>query len=67
MPFSRSLKVGGNNENMAKLMVSPATSAPSNVTVKLFAVEFGDTVGVRRSVIRCQVVWDPLTGTDEEA
>ena len=51
MPFSQSLEVGGNNENMAKLMVSPAASAPSKVTIKLFAIEFGDVFGVKCRVI----------------
>ena len=50
MPFSRLLKVGGNKENMAKLMVWPAALAPSKVSVKLFAVEFGDAVRVRGRV-----------------
>ena len=51
MPFSRSLKVGGNNENMAKLMVSPAVSTSSKVTIKLFAVEFGDVFSIKCRVI----------------
>lgn len=51
MPFSRLLKVGGSKENIAKLMVWPAASAPSKVIVKLFAVELGDAIGVRRRVI----------------
>ena len=66
-PFVRSLKVGGNKENMAKSMVCPAALAPSNVTVKLFAVDAGEDVGLKDAATCFHAVCDPLIGTDTEA
>ena len=66
-PFSRPLKVGGNKENIAKLMVWLAALAPSNVIVKLFAVDAGKDVGVKDTLIWSHVVYVPLIGTEADA
>lgn len=51
IPFGLLLKVGGNNESMATLIVCPDAAAPSSVITNKFAVELGVVVGLRDTVI----------------
>ncbi len=46
IPFGLFLNVGGNNENIAKLIVWPEAAVPSTVTVKIFAVDAGVVLGL---------------------
>ena len=46
IPFSLPLYVGGNSENIAKWIVSPAASAPSRVTTKLLLLSVAELAGV---------------------
>lgn len=66
-PFARLLNVGGNKENMAKLIICPAALAPSNMIANLFAVDAGEEVGVKDTATCFHVVCDELMGTDAEA
>lgn len=54
MPFGRFLKVGGNSENMAKLIVVPA--APSTETTNKLLLSDADLVGLRGRLTCCQEV-----------
>lgn len=54
MPFGRFLKVGGNSENMAKLIVVPA--APSTETTNKLLLSEADLVGLRGRLTCCQEV-----------
>jgi hypothetical protein len=63
-PLALPLNVGGNRENIAKLIVSPLALAPSTVTMKLLAVEAGLEAGDRDTSTCVQVVVEPETWTD---
>jgi hypothetical protein len=64
IPFSLFLKVGGNNESIAKWILSPVAEFPSTVIVNIFAVESAAILLASRNTWTCfQVVWDPVTPT----
>lgn len=64
IPFGLFLNVGGNNEKRAKCTVWPDAAAPSNVTVKLFAVEGAVVVGRRVTLTRFHAVLAAVIGTE---
>lgn len=65
MPFSLPLKVGGNNECIAKwitsspVVVEPFGGVESTVTTNLFSVDPGVVLGVNVVFICFQVLCDP--------
>jgi hypothetical protein len=63
IPFSLFLKVGGNNESIAKWILSPAAEFPSTVIVNMFAVESATILASRNTWTCFHVVWDPVTPT----
>ena len=60
-PFGRSLKVGGKSDSMAKLMVSPAASAPSTEMKKLLLTSGAELVGLSSRLTCFQSVAVPRT------
>ena len=60
IPFSLPLYVGGNNENIAKWIVSPAASVLFSVTTKLLLVSIAVCEGVRVRDTFAQLVCVPL-------
>jgi hypothetical protein len=56
IPFSLFLKVGGNNESIAKWILSPAAEFPSTVIVNIFAVESAAILALRNTWTCFQVV-----------
>ena len=67
MPFGRFLYVGGNSENIAKWIVSPAASEPLIVTKKLLLLFDALYDGVSSSAICFQIVWLPLIVVEFDA
>jgi hypothetical protein len=67
IPFARFLNVGGNKENMAKLIVCPDAEAPSKVTVKRFVRALAEVLGVKVTMTCFHAVCWPERTTVAEA
>lgn len=63
IPLGLFLKVGGNNENMAKWIVSPDASSPLTVRTKLFVSAAAEIVGLILVSICAQLVCEPTSVT----
>lgn len=63
MPFSLFLNVGGNNDNIAKLMISPAAEFPFTVIANMLFVDPGAMFVFRETLTCFQVVWEPVMET----
>lgn len=67
MPFGWSLYVGGNKENIAKLIVSPAAAAPSTVTKNVLLLSDALAVGCSVRNTCFHVVCAPLMVVEFDA
>jgi hypothetical protein len=66
MPLGLFLKVGGKSENNPKCKVCPDAVAPSRVTVKLFAVDAAEVLGLNLILTCFHDVVAALTETEDD-
>lgn len=65
-PLTLLLKVGGNTDNIAKLIVNPAAAGPLRVMLNQLLLFGGAFAGVKVVVTCSQVVCVPFIGIDAE-